>query len=578
MTTGQAERMSAPRGIPAWSASAIMGRIAAALLLGLVSMAACKNNPVGSSASCVNDNECGSKMACMGGSCIARGTSHGTWAVELLPRSDSTAAPTQFASKTFSGASTVLTADAKMTVSADLPAGSALAGNSHITATLETAIPGHADLQIEPDWYTPSGAGTPQPFSLTVPASAIGQNATFRITPLPPRDAAQPPITIQVKLAPVLALTYTNDSDYVTGRLVTPSQVLQTGFAARAFEAGQLVSNVYSLDNDGGFRLNIPSEATGRPVTVDITPSKSQYTTPRFVTPTITVHGNFNLGDLTLPTVANSNLYRLRVLGPDQQPVAGAAVRVRTIIGSAASGVADFLRDGTSDMNGNVDLPLLPGTASNAQIYDVSVIPPPSSPLGVACMTGLAITSSGLSPGGAGDPPLVTSLVLPPKASLSGTILAADGAAVPWVTISATRTEPDPAAGCASSIVAPPASTFSQTNGAFQLLVDPGTYRIDYDPPAGAPVPRLTTTDVKVVTGDNPMGTVPMLAGELITGLVHDTAGLPLSFVGVRFFDVACNSQDTCYGKNRVEPILRAETHTDSDGTFRAVVPMQPSP
>ena len=203
------------------------------------------------------------------------------------------------------------------------------------------------------------------------------------------------------------------------------------------------------------------------------------------------------------------------------------------------------------------------------------MIPPSGSPLGVACSNGLSITIAGLSPT-AGDPPQVASLVLPSKVSLTGTILNADGLPVSGVTISATRTAADPNTNCASSIVSAPTGDSSKEDGSYQLLVDPGVYRIDYDPPAGAPVPRLTETGVTVAAGDQLARTVQLARGALVMGAVQRAEGTPLSFVGVRFFDVVCSGRDACYGKNRVEPILRAETHTDSDGNFRAVVPIVP--
>jgi hypothetical protein len=48
-----------------------------------------------------------------------------------------------------------------------------------------------------------------------------------------------------------------------------------------------------------------------------------------------------------------------------------------------------------------------------------------------------------------------------------------------------------------------------------------------------------------------------------------------LPSVDVRFFHLACSGADQCYGTMRVEPILRAETHSDANGAFQAVLPVQ---
>ena len=61
----------------------------------------------------------------------------------------------------------------------------------------------------------------------------------------------------------------------------------------------------------------------------------------------------------------------------------------------------------------------------------------------------------------------------------------------------------------------------------------------------------------------------------LVAGSVQGADGAPLASIDVRFFEVACSGSDQCFGAMRVQPILRAETHTNTDGTFQAVVPVQ---
>jgi hypothetical protein len=554
----------------------------ALLLLCLTALGGCKINSVAKPTGCVSDMQCGAGSACTSGACIPR-ASRGTWAIELVPRSDSSAATTQIAAVMFSDGDNVLTADAKVSVTGDLPIGSALAGDSHINMTVPTAIPGHPDLQFETDWSTPNSA-PPPPFVLTVPAGALGQVATFRLLPQPPRDAAQPPVTIQAVLTPAINLAPVNQSHFVTGRVVTPDPNLAGGFIARAFAGGQLVSNVDTVtssnsNGNGGFRLEIPNQviALGQPITIQITPAGSQFTTPRFTTPAITlVDGvdNLDLGDLNLPTVGFASLFRFKVVGPDHQPVNGATVRARTVISSDSSGAIELVRDGSTDPAGNVDLPLVPGSDGAAQSYDVSVIPPAGSSAGIACINALAITGGAQVPGG-GEPPVTAVLSLPSKVLLAGTILSADGEPVSGVALGAIRTAVDPATNCASSIVAPLASTNSGPDGTFQLMVDPGTYRLDFDPPAGAAVPRLTETGVVVTAGQDATRVVQMLSGALLTGRVLGSDGKALPSAEVRFYEIACVDQTSCFGAARVEPILRADTHTDSAGAFRAVVPPQ---
>jgi len=548
------------------------------LVLGL--LGGCKINAVATPppTACVKDIDCGGGASCTNGTCIPR-SAGGSWAIELLPTSDSPAAQTQLAAVNFSnGQANVLTADAKVTITGDLPEGEALIGHSHVILTVQTPIPGHADLQFQTDWLTPvmQMQGSPSQFSLTVPASTIGSNATFLLSGLSPADVAQPPENIQTKLATVNHLMIDHASHYVNGTIANTSGA----FVAHALSGGQVVSNNFKVQSDNTFRIAIPDQVafapSQQPITIEVVPSGSQYSSPRFTTPPITfgINREINIGTLNLPAIGFAALFRFKVAGPDQKPVFGAIVRAHTVLASDESGSSELVRDGTTDANGNVDLPLLPALNGGNQIYDVSVIPPAGSAFGVSCTSGIAI-NGGQNPGGAGTTPVAAQLSLPPKATLSGTIFSAAGQAVSGVAIAATRTAVDPTSNCGSSIVAASASGISNPDGSFQLMVDPGTYRLDFDPPAGAAVPRLTQVGVVVMSSSTSMGSVDLPSGELIMGQVHASDGSRLPSVDVRFFRLACSGADQCYGPTRVEPILSAETHSDANGAFQVVVPVQ---
>jgi hypothetical protein len=402
---------------------------------------------------------------------------------------------------------------------------------------------------------------------------------TFLLSPLSPADEAQPPENIQAKLATVNHLMVDHTSFFVSGTVMNPSG----GIVAHALSGGQVVSNIAKVDSSGHFRAEIPKQVvqaaagpSGQPITIEVVPTGSQYSTPRFTTPPITFGANMemDIGALNLPAIGFATLFRFKVAGPDQKPVFGAIVRAHTVLATDESGSTELVRDGTTDVNGSVDLPLLPALNGGSQSYDVSVIPPAGSAFGITCMSGIAI-NGGQDPGAGGTTPIAARLSLPTKATLSGTIFSAAGGAVPGVAIAATRTAVDPAGNCGSSIVAASASGVSNADGTFQLMIDPGTYRLDFDPPAGAAVPRLTQTNVVVTASSTSMGSVDLPSGELVNGEVHGSDGSLLPSVDVRFFQLACSGADQCYGTMRVEPILRAETHSDANGAFQAVLPVQ---
>jgi Carboxypeptidase regulatory-like domain len=154
---------------------------------------------------------------------------------------------------------------------------------------------------------------------------------------------------------------------------------------------------------------------------------------------------------------------------------------------------------------------------------------------------------------------------------LTGTVTDAAGNPVSNVAITATA-GPEATGGCTST-PAISSSTVADSNGSFSLPLDPGTYQLDYDPPAGAPVPRFTEgvtlkSDVLQVTHD-----VTLPAAALVKGVVLGPDKLPLASAAVRIFRVLCSGQDDCFGPTRTAPELLAQTVSDGSGNFLAVVP-----
>jgi hypothetical protein len=254
--------------------------------------------------------------------------------------------------------------------------------------------------------------------------------------------------------------------------------------------------------------------------------------------------------------------------------VAGALVRAQTTIppattpDGATAGTAGFARSGTTNDKGLVSLSLLPGTATATLDYTLTVIPPAASAYATTCVPTVAVTVGGSTAGAANLP----NVVLPLRPLLTGTVFGADGTPASAVAVTATA-GPKPTGACAST-PATSSGTVTDGLGGFSLPLDPGTYQLDYDPPAGAAVPRFTEAGVVVSAGLGEIQhDVTLPAAALVRGTVRGPDGSPLSQANVLFFEVRCGGPDDCFGPNRTAPWLRAETTTDANGAFLAVVP-----
>ena len=95
---------------------------------------------------------------------------------------------------------------------------------------------------------------------------------------------------------------------------------------------------------------------------------------------------------------------------------------------------------------------------------------------------------------------------------------------------------------------------------------------MDFDPASGSAAPRLTENKV-VVSVDAPHSVV-LPQPYLIEGDVVDAVQKPLQHSAtIRFFEPVCDKTDGC----TLPPILRAETQSDKDGHFRAIIALPSS-
>jgi hypothetical protein len=425
-----------------------------------------------------------------------------------------------------------------------------------------------------------SGGGTSA--TLNVPAGAIamggapGRTATLQLVPLSPADQQSPPASFSVTVAPLLSEMLPTNLVPMTGTLLNAINAPPSATSvARAFLSGTQISNAPQTDSGGSFQLLLAPEPAGSLVTVELTPLNQTGADPWYTSSPLDPTMNRTLAPIMLPAYSSPNFFTLIVHSGSDAPdaVGGALVRAQVILGSSAAGATDFQATGTTSGptatgGGSVTLALLPGTNNTPLPYDLTVIPPANSPYATRCIQAVNVIFGGT----ASAPSSLTTVALTPRPVLAGTVRDSAGNPVSSVAVTATA-GPGPTGGCTNT-PAVSSSTVADLNGMFSLPLDPGTYQLDYDPPAGAPVPRLTEpeltippTGVAQLTHD-----VALPAAALVKGTVLGPDGAGLPSATVRIFRVLCTGQDDCFGPTRTAPELLAQTVSDGNGNFQAVV------
>jgi hypothetical protein len=525
----------------------------------------------------------GGGIACLTSACVPGVASHLTWAIEIDPVSNSPAALTELPSVDVGAEPLSLTADAQAPVGVTFSAaatGSAPA-TANVVLDLSPQIGGRPDLTFEAA-AAPDASGDITSGSLLVPAGTLGRMGTLQLIPLSPADQQSPPasfaVTVAPSLAEVLATSYLSISGTLLSAIGKPP--LAT-FVARAFAGGTQISSAPLTDSNGAFRLLLPPTAAGSSIVVELTPQDQSGPDPWYTSSPLTPTMNRNLDPIMLPAYSDPNVFNLAVAGADNgAAVSNAFVRARAILASSAAGATDYERDGTtsaataSGPAGTVTLSLLPGTATTALDYTLTVIPPASSPYATHCVSPVGVTVGGT----ASAPSSLLTVALTRRPVLTGSVTSAAGMPIGNVAITATAAAA--ATDSCTSTAAVSSSTMTDPSGQFDLPLDPGTYQLDYDPPAGSPVPRLTELAITIpAAGPGPAGgqmiahDVTLPPAALVQGTVRAADGTPLPSATIRIFEPRCGSEDDCFGPARTPPWLRAQTASDATGAFRAVVP-----
>lgn len=555
-------------------------RAGALAVAAMALVAACSERPL-SWRRCAADPDCGGAGVCMSGSCLPRVTGRG-FALEIVPRADSAAALTELPYVLLGPDVTNVEAETKlavtgMTVDVD---GGLFAPDGHLSFEVPSRIPGRPRLQIETELAR-------RTFSVAIPGSLLGAEAQVWVTPAPMKTD-RPPVRLKTRFEQPTVLTLPRSAELLTvrGRLIDALSVPMTGFVARATVGGKLVSNVATTDATGSFALLVAAASLpddNRTVTLDLAPPASNNTEfPRLVCRDIALPGA-NALDLKMPAFVVAMPLRFRVLAGEVngKAVADASVRFRTEIPAPPNCAAVVEREKLTDANGEIEVSLIPGSAPEARLYSIMVVPPSDSAYsvyGARCLSDFPVIGTG----SAQEPRYGADLWLGRKVKLSGAITGSDGQAAVGVNVTATRLAAANACAAGEGVAGMSATTTRA--GQYDLLLEPGTYRLDIEPPTGAPLPRLTLEgEAAVEVTTDTIRHVALPPGEVVEVYVYSktepgATETPVPSAAVHVYESPC-ADSTCDAGGAIPsaPALRAQARTDAHGVFRAVLPLTPA-
>jgi len=515
---------------------------------------------------CSSDGQCGSTRSCFANRCVDRLDPQPSWAVELNPPPvrppplAETPVPTVTELLSVNGSPVVLSANSTVPLTvqfaADSTSATAVPTMATVILTVPSQIPGRPALSFQADFVP-----TKRWAILAVPPNVLGQQATVNLIPLPPADVTTPPYTFPAVPIPTSGQTVnagmlSGASFKISGRLVDPvNEAARENFTARAFQ-GDLLASTTAVTSpvDGGFTIYLA--AGSGPVNLQLLPATGAFDPWLTLAQIPLAAGPKDLGPIALPPHPMTNAFQVTVHGTtDDQRVANAAVRAvaTTFTGGDSRATFKYLRDGSTDANGNAQLDLIPGDSQTALNYAVSVAPPAGSPWTTQCASYVPVLYNGSA----------REFTLLPRPVVSGTLLSADGAPVANAVVTATT-----GAAADTLCLLGPATTsvITDATGAFKLALDPGHYQLDYDPPTGSPAPRWTEP-YEVVANIDANRTVRLPPPALFEGDLEDALDNPLPFTTIRIFEPNCPSPTSC-----APPTLRGQAQSDADGHFRAIV------
>ncbi len=515
---------------------------------------------------CARDADCGAASACVRSICVARaGAAGGHWAVEITPGPQSRFAGRELPDQALGAVPVDLPLDRKVSMMTELSGGPAdgppMATSVGVVLAVPSSIPGHGDLTFEAQG-TSAGPASSYQLTLAIPAALLGRMGTLSVLPRAPLDRFICPFLLGIDLATNAAVMLPGGEDTVTvsGTLgqADPGAGVPVAYQARAFVLDRLVSNVDVVGSDGGFQLRLQrsvATAAAQPVRIELQPVDPTEPALQFVT--TLPPGNRGLGNLTLPAYPEPAPFIVPVVDEEtDRPVPGVTVMFDAVIEGAVGGQARYSQSAQTDAQGNAMLRLIPGTVRQTRDYLVRAIPPAHSESAARCLRAYAVAAVVTEAPRVGAP-----IKLSRRVALDGRVLRLNGRPAGSVRVRAIA-EGDQAAGeCGQPLSSAPPEVTSSPDGHYRLLLDPGQYRLEYEPAAGAPLPMATEAGVSLLVSRAHVYTLP--PSVLVEGRVVSPDGDPVEAAEVKVHGRGPDGH----------ALLRGGALSGPDGSVRLILP-----
>lgn len=457
-----------------------------------------------------------------------------------------------------------------------------------VTATRESRLPGRPKVVVsrtidaQRTYVRPSGqevVDSPD-YTMMLPA---GVSHSLRATPQSPYDEMFHPTIIERTMEAdghaIFMFGDADQTDFLSGVVVDALGVGVPGVKVRAMDdvSEHYVSTLGTTDEQGEFVLAVPVGL--RTYKLTFSPSEENLWVPE------TTHGQVqccehdgnsydtpqDLGEFMLPAFPDPKTYQFALEGIETSGmttfVSEVTVTFETTVGQYGGVTGKYVSTATSDEYGVVTVDLVPGDMNENRAYKVTVVTSPSSEFASQVRTEFEVGPNG----GAG-----AIIPLERRVPFTGHV-SADSPSLEAITVKARRNGAN-----SNELAGVLLSTVTDADGRFNLLLDPGMYTLELQPPASIPLPRWVLDVPEFVQLD--AGETVWNAGILsipeaaVLQVQVDSANGedPLANVSVAVYFIDPNCAELDGGDCQFSAVLLGEAVTDAGGIARLIVPQQP--